>query len=233
MKMNTPSITYTPSFAHDGFIKRRGVWTVILFFSLAALNLLSGCSVLKTARPANVYLLPTEAVISTAQTSRSAEVRLPWSLRINRPTANGYLLKCPIVVIPSGNKVQVYTRSVWNNPPPILLRDRLQDAFRSSGQFASLSTDEKILFADYEIDSDLRSFQSEYREGVPVVVLVLDVRLIDVAARRILSNRLFTVERAVNGASVEAVVSAFGLSAGQLTEEVVEWTVLQLAPHRN
>lgn len=228
MKFFAPSITRDPSSANTLAEKRGFMWPVVVLLSLLGLSLTSGCSVLRTTRPSNVYVLPVEIGQFTAKASSSADESLPWSLRIHRPTANGHLSKRPIVVIPAGNQIQVYASSVWNNPPPILLRDRLQDAFRSNGQLSSLSTDEKILFADYEIDSDLRAFQSEYRNGNPVIVIVLDVRLIDVATRRILSEQLFAAEQVSSGTSVENVVTAFGRSADQVTQQIVEWVIPRL-----
>ena len=73
-----------------------------------------------------------------------------------------------------------------------------------------LSSDTDGLQADYELGGTLRSFQSEYRNGVAQVVISLDARLVDTATRRIVSGRRFTVIEAVKGVQVSEVVVAFG-----------------------
>ncbi|MBV2264733.1 MAG: membrane integrity-associated transporter subunit PqiC, partial [Thauera sp.] len=98
-------------------------------------------------------------------------------------------------------------------------------AFRADGRIAALSSDDKHLQADFELDSDLRAFQSEYRGGRPEAVLRLDARLVHTASRRIVASRTFEQRQPTADPAVPAVVQAFGAAADRLSAEVVEWTV--------
>ena len=188
--------------------------------TLGAALLLPACTILPKAEPLDVYLLP-----ATAPASATATQAAPWSLRIARPAAGVHLSGQRIVVVPEDNRVSVYTGAGWSDPAPVLVRNRLLDAFRADGRVAGLSSDDKQLQADFELDSDLRAFQSEYRDGRPEAVVRLDARLVHTATRRIVASHSFALRAPATDTAVPAVVQAFGAAADRLAAEVVEWTV--------
>lgn len=200
-----------------GRIGRRIGWV-----ALAAL-LLPACTILPKAEPVDVYLLPSAASVA-APVGQAAQAA-PWSLRIARPAAGVHLSGQRIVVVPGDNRVSVYKGAGWSDPAPVLVRDRLLDAFRADGRIAALSSDDRQLQADLELDSDLRAFHSEYRDGRPEAVLRLDARLVHTATRRIVASQSFEQRVPASDAAVPAVVQAFGSAGDRLAAEVVEWTV--------
>jgi cholesterol transport system auxiliary component len=200
-----------------GRVRRRIAWA-----ALAAV-LLPACTILPTAEPVDVYMLPSAA--SAAASVRNAAQAAPWSLRVARPAAGVHLSGQRIVVVPEDNRVSVYKGAGWSDPAPVLVRNRLLDAFRADGRLAALSSDDKLLQADFELDSDLRAFQSEYRGGRPEAVVRLDARLVHTASRRIVASRSFEQRVPATDAAVPAVVQAFGNAGDRLAAEVVEWTV--------
>ena len=155
-----------------------------------------------------------------------------WSLRVVRPAAGVHLAGQRIVVMPEDNRVSVYQGAGWSDPAPALMRDRLLEAFRADGRVGALSSDERQLHADFELDSDLRAFQSEYRGGRPEAMLRLDARLVHTASRRIVASRSFEQRQPSEDPAVPAVVQAFGTAADRLSAEVVEWTVREAAVAR-
>lgn len=209
---------------HRGAVGRRAFagriyrWGGVV--ALGAALLLPACTILPKAEPLDVYLLP-----ATAPVSASATQAAPWSLRIARPAAGVHLSGQRIVVVPEDNRVSVYTGAGWSDPAPVLVRNRLLDAFRADGRVAGLSSDDKQLQADFELDSDLRAFQSEYRDGRPEAVVRLDARLVHTATRRIVASRSFALRAPATDTAVPVVVQAFGAAADRLAAEVVEWTV--------
>lgn len=225
--------------------------------ALCAIALLPACSVLPEAQPLDVYVLPVTgdasagAVSAARETARATAPAAPasatvpagssapaatgaqaWSLRVVRPAAGVHLAGQRIVVMPEGNRVSVYQGVGWSDPAPVLVRDRVLEAFRADGRVGALSSDERQLHADFELDSDLRAFQSEYRGGRPEAVLRLDARLVHTASRRIVSSRSFEHRQASADPAVPAVVQAFGTAADRLSAEVVDWTVREAAAAR-
>ena len=183
-------------------------------FSLAA------CSILPKQEPSVVYRLP--AASATSQTTTS----VPWSLRIVRPKSSETLDSPRIAVIPEGDVISRYKGAQWSDPAPVLLRNRLTDAFYRDGRVQSISTDDSNLQADFELGGELQAFQSEYRGTAIDVVIRLDARLAD-NRQRIIASRRFEVHQPVTDKQVPAVVKAFGQASDTLTAQVLQWTVDQ------
>ena len=198
---------------------------------LCAAVLLPACSVLPEAEPLDVYVLPVTGDASATAVPAAAGAQA-WSLRVVRPAAGVHLAGQRIVVMPEDNRVSVYQGAGWSDPAPVLVRDRVLEAFRADGRVGALSSDERQLHADFELDSDLRAFQSEYRGGRPEAVLRLDARLVHTASRRIVASRSFEQRQPSEDPAVPAVVQAFGTAADRLSAEVVDWTVREAAAVR-
>lgn len=198
---------------------------------LCAAVLLPACSVLPEAEPLDVYVLPVTGDASATAVPAAAGAQA-WSLRVVRPAAGVHLAGQRIVVMPEDNRVSVYQGAGWSDPAPVLVRDRVLEAFRADGRVGALSSDERQLHADFELDSDLRAFQSEYRGGRPEAVLRLDARLVHTASRRIVASRTFEQRQPTEDPAVPAVVQAFGTAADRLSAAVVNWTVREAAAVR-
>ena len=198
---------------------------------LCAAVLLPACSVLPEAEPLDVYVLPVTGDASATAVPAAAGAQA-WSLRVVRPAAGVHLAGQRIVVMPEDNRVSVYQGAGWSDPAPVLVRDRVLEAFRADGRVGALSSDERQLHADFELDSDLRAFQSEYRGGRPEAVLRLDARLVHTASRRIVASRSFEQRQPSEDPAVPAVVQAFGTAADRLSAAVVDWTVREAAAVR-
>ena len=129
------------------------------------------------------------------------------------------------MVVPEGDRLSVYKGAAWSDPAPVLVRERIIDAFRADGRIAALSSDEVRLQADYEIASDLLAFQTEYRDGAPEVVVRLDVRLVQRDGRRILASRQFEARHRPADTEVPQVVGSFGQASATVAGELVEWAI--------
>nr|WP_198980063.1 ABC-type transport auxiliary lipoprotein family protein [Herbaspirillum sp. ASV7] len=189
--------------------------TGLLACSLA----LAACSILPKADPQTVYRLPPASTSAAANTGSSD----PRALRIATPYASRSLDSERILVLPEGDVVKSYAGARWSDPAPVLVRERLLEAFQADGRFGSLSGDQSNIAASIELAGSLLAFQSEYRNGVPTIVIVYDARMIDTATRRQLAAQRFSVTQAVAGSQLPEVVSAFGRASDRLAAEVVAW----------
>ncbi|MBV4506321.1 membrane integrity-associated transporter subunit PqiC [Pseudomonas sp. BW13M1] len=192
-----------------------------LAFAAATLSLVSACSILPQSEPVDIYRLPVN------QSARAA-APLDWSLRLNKPLASEALAGPRIAVIPQGDVISSYKGARWSDPTPMLLRNRLLDGFQRDGRVQRLSADDSNLQADYELGGELQAFQSEYRPGGAVeVVIRYDARLVQGRSQRILASKRFEVRQALGEQQVPAVVAGFGAASDQLTRQVIDWTVSQ------
>lgn len=193
-------------------------------FATAAALLLTGllgaCSVLPAGEALNVYLLPSNLPVRAADAPRQ-----DWSLRVNRPQSSQLLDSPRIAVLPEGDRISAYQGARWSDRAPALVRDRLIGAFLDDGRIAAVSSDDSRLQADLELSSDLRAFQSEYRNGRPEVHILLDARLVQAGNQRILASRRFEVRQIAGDTTVESVVKAFGAANDQLSRQLMDWVV--------
>ncbi|MEN4753237.1 ABC-type transport auxiliary lipoprotein family protein [Pseudomonas sp. Ps21-P2] len=186
----------------------------------AAVLSLGACSILPEQAPSDVYRLP------TASPASKVTAPVSWSLRVVRPKSSETLDSPRIAVIPGGNVISSYKGARWSDPAPVLLRNRLTDAFYRDGRVQSISTDYSNLQADFELGGELQAFQSEYRGAAIEVVIRFDARLAD-DRQRIVTSRRFEVHQPVADKQVSAVVSAFGQASDTLAAQMLQWTVEQ------
>ncbi|UTH36864.1 ABC-type transport auxiliary lipoprotein family protein [Pseudomonas sp. KHPS1] len=187
---------------------------------LLAATLLGACSILPQSEPLDIYLLPGAQLPAQSQ-------RVDWALRVNSPSSSQLLDGTRIVVLPEPDRVNTYQGVRWSERTPQLLRNRLLDAFQDDGRIQALSNEEQRLQADLELVSDLRSFHSEYRDGIPYALIRLEVNLVDARDQRILASRRFSISQPASDTSVPAVIAAFGQAGDQLSRELVDWTLNQ------
>ncbi|MDZ3994427.1 ABC-type transport auxiliary lipoprotein family protein [Pseudomonas sp. Teo4] len=187
----------------------------------ATLSLATACSVLPKTEPVDTYRLPVN------QASRST-TPVDWSLRLNKPLASEVLAGPRIAVIPQGDVISSYKGARWSDPTPLLVRNRLLDGFQRDGRVQRLSADDSNLQADYELAGELLAYQSEYRPGGGVeVVIRYDARLVQGRSQRILASKRFEIRQPLTGTQVSTVVTGFGVASDQLAQQVVDWTVAQ------
>src|SRR5579885_1280005 len=190
---------------------------------LSAVLAMSSCSILPPAESPNIYVLPQSR---SAQTE-SAESQLPWQLRVDTPEATGLLSGSGIVVMPEPGRITVYKDARWSDGAPLLLRERLIDAFLDTHRLPAVTSEDDSMRADLVLAGDLRAFQTEYRGGSPVVVVRFDAYLRRGGSRAVLAARSFEVPANPSGAAVPQVVQAFGQACDQLSTQVVQWTLAQ------
>lgn len=191
-----------------------------LLATLLLVGSLTACSVLPKSQVLSIYRLP-------ASSLPSHDVSADWALRVNKPYSSQLLDSTRIAVLPPGDQISAYQGVRWSDRAPLLLRDRLIDAFLDDGRLKAVSSDDSRLQADLELDGDLRAFHSEYQNGRPAARILFEARLVESGSLRILASRRFEVSQAASDTSVPAVVNAFGQAGDQLARDVLEWTLSQ------
>lgn len=192
--------------------------------SLLLACLLSACSLLPTSEQVQIYRLPT---ITSAH--NQAET-LNWSLRLMTPHTNQTLDSVRIAVIPEGNLITNYKGIRWSERAPVLLRDRLLDAFQTDGRLQTITSDTSTFNVDVELTSELSAFQSEYRNGKPEIRIILDMHLVNSQSQQVVTSHRFDVRQSSKNSDTKSVVQAFGLACDSLSREVVDWTINSKQP---
>lgn len=181
---------------------------------------LGACSLAPTPEPVTTYRLTVETPV--IQNPVSSPLNL--SLRVNKPNASGYLATARILVIADNNQLSVYKDAQWQETTPLMVRNHLLDSFRQFQLFQFISSDDKQLTAQIELDTDLRAFQTEYRQGQAAVNLTLVARLVNPKQKQILASQTFTQQVTAKSEQLSDVVEAFAQAQNQLSQSVVHWT---------
>lgn len=180
---------------------------------------LSACSLTPAPEPVSTYTLSASAIPISA-----SNAPLSRSLRINKPNASGYLATQRLLVMTEAQQLSLYKGAQWNEAIPLLVRNHLLDSFRLANVVSYVSSDDKRLMASVELDTDLRAFQTEYRQGEPVVVIILVARLVDAHQKRILASETFTQQLAANSADLPTIVFTFSQAQQALAQQLIQWT---------
>lgn len=181
---------------------------------------LAACSLAPTPEPMTTYRLTVETPI----TQKPVSSPLNLSLRVNKPNASGYLATSRILVIAENNQLSVYKGAQWQETTPLMVRNHLLDSFRQFQLFQFISSDDKQLSVQIELDTDLRAFQTEYRQSQAVVNLTLVARLVNPKQKQILASQTFTQQVIAKSEQLSDVVEAFAQAQNKLSQSVVNWT---------
>lgn len=192
--------------------------------SLLLACLLSACSLLPTSEQVQIYRLP------TVTSAHNQAETLNWSLRLMTPHTNQTLDSVRIAVIPEGNLITNYKGIRWSERAPVLLRDRLLDAFQTDGRLQTITSDTSTFNVDVELTSELAAFQSEYRNGKPEIRIILDMHLVNSQSQQVITSHRFDVRQSSKNSDTKSVVQAFGLACDSLSREVVDWTINSKQP---
>jgi len=189
----------------------------LVVISCAVSALLAACSVLPKRESVQIWQ-PEESAIAAPATAAG------FSLRVDAPNTTGPLDGTGIVVMPEPGQISTYKGARWSEAPALLVRHRLVDAFMAA-KLPAVTTDDDHFASDYSLSGDLRAFQSEYRNGTPVVVVRLDAQLRRGGARNLLATRSFVITQTPSGTDVPQIVAAFGAADDALAQQVVAWTL--------
>ena len=184
-------------------------------------TLASACSILPKRESVQIWQPPEGATATTVTRAQAG-----FSLRVDTPKVTNLLDRTDIVVMPTPGQVNLYQGARWSDAPALLVRRRLVDAFMAAN-LSAVTTDDDRFTADYTLSGDLRTFQSEYRSGAPVVVVRYDARLRHGASRHILASHSFVITQAPSGTQVPQIVAAFGAADDALAAQVVAWALMQ------
>lgn len=119
------------------------------------------------------------------------------------------------------------TDGAWADRLPKLLQAKLIQAFENANRLRSVGRPGDRLTADYQLISDIRSFEVVVG-GSTEVVVEMAVRIVNERSGRIHSGQVFRARAAAAGTSAPAVSAAFNEAGQQVMREIVAWTAGQI-----
>lgn len=191
----------------------------LLFRSGVALLALgvAGCAALPGGGPAplDTFELSAPSVEVRSHSRRQILIAEPSALKA---------LDGQNIVIKTGSRAIQYLKGAqWADRLPLIVQARLAEMFQRSGSFAGIGKPGEGLAIDYQVITEVRSFEIRADRGEQAQV-ELFVRLLNDRNGEVRASRTFTASAPVSGGGNQAYVAALDSAFGQTARDIVRWT---------
>lgn len=203
----------------DPFMRRR--WRPhLLAVSMLSLGMgLAGCS--SSAVNDTFDLSAAQVDVSTKASARSRQ------LLVADPSALKALDSEQILVRVSGSEIRYLKNSQWSDRLGRVVQANLVEAFENTGRLGGVGRPGQGLAIDYQLVSDIRTFEIVASGGDRGVV-EMSVKLLNDRNGTVKAQRSFRAEARSSGTSNEAYVDALNRAFATVTADMVAWTLATL-----
>jgi cholesterol transport system auxiliary component len=186
----------------------------------ACMLALGACGVIPKREPTAIYEPARPAAVPHADWPQA-----DWSLVVAKPVASALIDNDRIAVRPATGEITVYKASAWTDPAPDLVQNALLRRFEDSGKILSVSRPGAGVRGEYQLQTDLRTFESVYVNGRPEARVEIYARLVSTADGHVVAARAFSESEAAASEDVAAVADAFSRALGRATDNIAGWTL--------
>lgn len=191
----------------------------LLIAAAAALPLLSGCALLSTPDPVQMYRfggpVPVEARAPLAQPVAMGlrRIEMPQASRTDR------------IVGVTGSEIAYIKGARWVAPADALYTEALENAFGARSQRVRLVGPREITTAQRSLDIDMRAFEARYDApgATPSAVITARAQILSREDRSVVAERTFSVSRPASENRVSAIVQAFEAATADINAQIVDW----------
>ena len=204
-------------------MKRRSLRRVMLSGMVgAAILTLSGCVDLPgMGTPARLYMLSPKSTFARELPD------VKWQLVVELPVAPSGLATPNIALTRDPIQLQYYANAKWAERAPQMVQTLIVESFENSERIIAVGRQAIGLRSDFNLKSDLREFQAEYRQGsgAPIAHVRINAKLIKQPRRQIIASQAFEAKIEAAGGSMGDIVRAFDEALGKVLRRIVEWTL--------
>lgn len=187
------------------------------FGALACVLVLSGCAVLGGgSKPLDTFEL-TAAPVASAPHGKTRRQVL-----VAEPTALKALDSESIVVKPSAKSIQYLGGAQWADRLPRIVQARLAETLQRSGRFGGVGRPGDGLAIDYQILTDIRSFEVRLDGGKRAEVQLF-VQVLNDRNGVVRASRLFTAAAPVSGEGADAFVAGLDSAFHKSALDILDW----------
>lgn len=183
--------------------------------------LLPGCAALPGGGPAP---LDTYDLTAGAAVEASGPRRARTQVLVAEPTALKVLDGENVVIRPAAGAVEFLKGAQWADRLPRIVQARLVEALQATGRLGGVGKPGEGLAIDYQIVTEVRSFEIRI-DGTPRAEVGLYVKLLNDRNGVVRAARGFSATAAVGGSGNDAYVAALDRAFAQALGEVVPWAL--------
>ncbi|WP_331374468.1 ABC-type transport auxiliary lipoprotein family protein [Sinorhizobium chiapasense] len=182
-------------------------------FSLALA--LAGCGT-RAAVNDTFSLATAPLVIGQASTNRQ--------ILVPEPTALQTINNDRIVIRLSRSELQFLARAQWGDRLPRMVQDKLVQTFDNTGKVGGVGKPGQGLAIDYQLITEIRSFEIS-TEGADTAVVEIYAKLLNDRDGTVRTQRAFRAAAPARSANSSAFVAALDAAFAQVAAEIVGWTL--------
>lgn len=193
----------------------RGWARAAMALPMAAL-LLSGCG---TSAKNDTFDLSAASVPAARQSSARGR-----QLLIPPPSALKALDSDHVLVRLSDSEIQYLGKSQWSDNLPLMVQSKLVQAFEDTGKLGGVGIPGQGLAIDYQLLTDIRSFEVDTQGGNRAVIEI-SAKLLNDRNGTIVRQQVFSATMPARGGDNAAFVAALDQAFGTVTTQIVNWTL--------
>lgn len=194
-----------------GYFERRHALLLALPLTAA---LLSGCGSKANSDTFDLSLTP--AV--DGPSARNRQILVP------EPTALKMLDSEQVVVRVSPSEVQYLANSRWGDRLPRMVQSKLVEAFENSGRLGGVGKPGQGLAIDYQVVTDIRTFEVT-TNGARVANVEISAKILNDRNGTVRAQGTFKASTPVSGSENRDFISALDRAFAKVGSEIVDWAL--------
>ena len=192
--------------------RRSWIRGTVIALPLTAL-ILSGCG---TAAKNDTYDL-SAAVDGDGPAAKSRQIL------IASPTALSAIGSEQIVIRVSPSEIQYLSRAQWGDKLPHMVQSKLVEAFENSGKLGGVGIPGQGLAIDYQVVTDIRSFEIDASNGNQAVVEI-SAKILNDRNGSVRAQKVFRAMAPAGGDNAR-FVKGLDRAFSTVVSEIVNWTL--------
>lgn len=186
--------------------------------AIAAVSL-SGCALLSSPDPVQLYRFGDPAGTATTGVAEPVQVKLR-ALEMPQASQGDRLLGV------TGSEAAYIGGARWVSPALMLYSDALEASFASQARTVRLIGRRELTPTTRLLDVDVRAFETryDYAGGTPSVVITARARLLRFPERTVVAEQTFSVSQPAGENRISAIVDAYDVATRDLNTQIVSWT---------
>ncbi|EJF88819.1 ABC-type transport auxiliary lipoprotein family protein [Bartonella tamiae] len=132
------------------------------------------------------------------------------------------------IVIRQGGAIAYLKKAQWSDRLPNLIQARLVQAFDNSNQFGGVGRPGDGLAINYQILTDIRSFDVEVGNNQKIANIEISIKIMDDRNGNIRASRIFRSQSGVIGVENNQYAHALDTAFSALTIDIVNWVTSAL-----
>ncbi|WP_455271471.1 ABC-type transport auxiliary lipoprotein family protein [Rhizobium herbae] len=165
----------------------------------------------------DTYSLSASPIIE-GPSSTSKQILVP------EPTALKALDSDQVVIRLSGSEIQYLAKSQWSDRLPKMVQAKLVQAFENTGKIGGVGKPGEGLAIDYQVITEIRSFEIS-TEGADSAVVEIFAKILNDRNGTVGAQKAFRASVPVRGSGAPAFVEALDGAFAQVAGEIVRWTL--------